>query len=238
MDKPLAQAFEETWPAMEYADAGGFRVGRGLGAGGRVSSAHAFGDWEPADIDAATAIHLAWRQRPLFRALDSEIALREALEDRGFRPENPTSIMEIEAKALTDKTIPRVMTFAIWPPLAIQREIWAAGNITPARQTVMDRVATPKTSILGRIEDRAAGAAFVAIHQGVALLHALEILPDWRRKGLAGWMMRQAAFWAVENGAERLALAVSKPNTNAVALYEGLGFREVAGYRYYAKEAD
>ena len=43
MDAALAEAFEISWPASEYADAGGFRVGRGLGAGGRVSSARAVG---------------------------------------------------------------------------------------------------------------------------------------------------------------------------------------------------
>lgn len=235
MDRALSEAFERTWPAAEYRDAGGFRVGRGLGAGGRVGSARAVGDWRAADIDVAAALHEGWDQRALFRAQDDDSRLIAALEAQGFRRENPTAVMETAIAALTDRPVPPVTAFAIWPPLAIQREIWAAGNIGPARQAVMERVEANRAAILGRIEDRAAGAGFVAAYGGVALLHGLEILPDWRRKGLAGWMVRQAAFWAAEAGADRLALAVSRANEGAVAFYRSLGFREAAGYAYYAR---
>lgn len=235
MDVALAEAFEATWPAAEYADSGGFRVGHGAGAGGRVSSARAAGVWRPEDIPAAIAQHEEWQQRPLFRVLDDDAALIEALAGHGFRRENPTLIMELETQALTDREIPRVTAFPIWPPLAIQREIWASGNIGPARQQVMTRVPAPLTSILGRIEDRAAGAAFVAAHSGVAMVHCVEVLPALRRKGLAGWMIRSAAIWAAEQGAERIGLAVSRANGGAVALYREMGFREVAGYSYYAR---
>lgn len=238
MDTALAEAFEATWPAAEYADAGGFRVGRGMGAGGRVSSARRVGDWTHDDIKAAIHQHVQWRQPPLFRAYDDDRALTGALAEHGYCRENPTAIMALETSALIDREIPPVTAFAIWPPLAIQREIWASGNINPARQKVMMAVATPRSSILGRIADRAAGTAFVAVHRGVAMVHCVEILPDFRRRGLAGWMMRCAAFWAAEQEADRIGLAVSRANTGAVALYRQLGFQEVAGYSYYARPAD
>lgn len=235
MDDALAQAFEVTWPAVEYADVGGFRVGRGLGAGGRVSSARAIGDWTDDDIEAAVAVHEKWGQRPLFRALDSDLPLIAALEKRGFTREIPTAIMEIETDKLTAHDLPPVTAFEIWPPLAIQRDIWAAGNIGPERQAVMERVAMPRTSILGRVNDRAAGALFVAAHKGVAMVHAVEVLPEWRRKKLAMRMMVLAAHWAAENGIDRVGLAVSRANQPAAALYRNLQFREVAGYGYYAQ---
>lgn len=235
MDSALAQAFELTWPAAEYADAGGFRVGRGMGAGGRVSSARAAGDWTEDDIDAAVAVHESWDQRPLFRVPDSDTHLIAALNGKGFALENPTAIMEIESAALTGCDLPPVTAFEIWPPLAIQRDIWSAGNIGPARQAVMGRVPTPRTSILGRVEDRAAGALFVAICQGVAMVHCVEVLSPWRRRKLAVWMMQRAGIWASENGAGRVGLAVSRPNLPATALYRHLGFHEVAGYGYYAR---
>ena len=235
MDAALARAFEETWPAAEYADAGGFRVGRGLGAGGRVSSARAVGAWVSNDIAAAEAIHRGWGQQPMFRVLDSDTDLVAALTAAGYRRDTPTAIMEALVSALTDRPIPPLTTFAIWPPLAIQRDIWAAGNITPSRQAVMDRVAAPKTAILGRIDDRAAGAAFAAVCDAVAMVHAVEVLPAFRRRGLAGWMMRQVALWAAEQGAARIGLAVSRANTGARATYDRLGFAEIAGYAYYAK---
>ncbi len=236
MDAALAQAFEDTWPAAEYTDAGGFRVGRGLGAGGRVSSARAVGRWTKADIPAVEAIHRRWQQQPMFRVPDTDDGLAGALQDAVYRRETPTAIMQAPVTALTGQPIPYLTTFAIWPPLAIQRDIWNAGSINPARQAVMDRVAVPKTAILGRIDDRAAGVAFAAVAGDVVMVHAVEVLPAFRRRGLAGWLMRQAAVWGQEQGATRVGLAVSRANTGARATYDRLGFAEVAGYAYFARD--
>lgn len=235
MDAALAHAFEATWPAAEYQDAGGFQVGRGFGAGGRVSSARAVGTWVPGDIARAERVHCGWGQRPMFRVLDGDADLTAALVGAGYQQETPTAIMSAPAVALTGRAIPPVTTFAIWPPLAIQRDLWRAGNINDARQAVMVQADVPKAAILGRTDDRAAGAAFVAVSDGIAMVHAVEVLPEFRRRGLAGWMMRQAAFWAVDQGASRIALAVSRANTGARATYDSMGFEEVAGYGYFAK---
>lgn len=235
MDSAFAEAFETTWPAAEYADAGGFRLGRGLGAGGRVSSARVTGPWTADDIVSVEQISQSWDQPPMFRVADGDDRLAAVLGQAGYRIEKPTLIMSAALDRLTDRDIPPVTAFAVWPPLAIQREIWTAGNIGPARQAVMDHVTLPKTAILGRTNDRAAGAAFVAIGNQVAMIHAVEVLAEWRRRGLAGWMIREAAFWARDNGATRMGLAVTRGNTGAIAAYRGLGFQEVAGYSYYSR---
>lgn len=236
-DAALSRAFEATWPAADYAQAGGFTVGRGLGAGGRVSSARVTGAWSDADIDAAIATHRMWDQSPIFRVMDDDAALIAALTARGFQRATPTAILTAETDSLTDRDLPPVTAFAVWPPMAIQRDIWTASGIGPARQQVMDRAPQPKTALLGRIEDRAAGAGFVAVSDGIAMLHALEILPDWRRLGLAEWLVRKAAFWAAEQGASRLALAVARHNAPALTLYRKLGFTEAAGYSYWQATA-
>lgn len=235
IDADLADAFERTWPAAGHVDLGGFRVGRGEGAGGRVSSARVIGVWTPADIEAASAQHLRWGQRPLFRAADEDKALIAALEAAGFRRETPTAIMAAPVGVLTDQPLPPVTAFALWPPMAIQREIWSAGNVTAARQAVMERAEGVKTAILGRMQDRAVGAAFVAVLGPVAMVHAVEVDPALRRRGMAGWMMRQAAIWAEAQGAARIGLAVSRANVAARALYDRLGFAEAGGYAYYAR---
>lgn len=235
MDSAFAEAFETTWPAAEYADTGGFRVGRGLGAGGRVSSARVIGPWTADDIAAVEDISRNWDQPPMFRVLDEDAPLAAALQQAGYRSEKPTVNMSAPLDGLTDIPIPPVTTFSVWPPLAIQREIWVAGNIGPARQAVMDHADLPKTSILGRTNDRAAGTGFVAIANQVAMIHAVEVRAEWRRRGLAGWMIREAAFWARDNGATRMGLAVTRANTGAIAAYRGLGFQEVAAYSYYTR---
>lgn len=234
-DTGLRAAFQATWPAAEYADAGGFRVGCGLGGGGRVSCAMATGPWTEADLHEAVGLHQRWGQRPMFLVFDDDALLIAALKARAFVRESPTVVMEIPVAALTDSPVPMLSAFTIWPPLAIQREIWSAGGIGPARQAVMERVSDPHISIMGRVEDRVAGTAFAAVHGPVAMVHAIETDPILRRRGVAGRMMRQAAFWAADRGAERLALAVTRANVNALALYERMGFQEVAGYTYYAR---
>lgn len=236
-DPGLADAFEATWPAPETALCGGFRVGRGLGAGGRVSSAVAVGPWSGGDLDAACARHAAWGQPALFRAWDDEAELIAALSARGLVAQVPTLVMAAPVEALTDRPVPPVTAFAIWPPLAIQRQIWAAGSITPARQAVMEAVPAPKAALLGRIRDRAAGAGFVALHGAVAMVHAVEVLEAHRRQGLAGWMMRHAAHWARAEGATRIGLAVSRANTAARAAYAGLGLEVAGSYAYYGPPA-
>jgi GNAT superfamily N-acetyltransferase len=235
-DADIARAFEATWPAAETVRCGGFLVGRGLGAGGRVSSAIADGAWGRDDIDAACAQHRAWGQRPLFRAWDDESDLVDGLTADGFVVENPTLVMSAPVAALTDQPLPPVTAFTLWPPMAIQRQIWAAGSITLSRQAVMDRVPSSKTAILGRIQDRAAGSAFVAVSGPVAMVHGVEVLAAFRRQGLAGWMMRQAAFWAAEQGAPRIGLAVSRANKVAQATYAHLGFSVTGSYAYYGRD--
>lgn len=232
-DAALEDAFETTWPAAQTVRCGGFLVGRGLGAGGRVSSARACGPWTADDLDASEAQHAAWHQPPLFRVWDDDDRLIAALIARGHQPHIPTLVMAGPVAALTDRPLPPVTAFAVWPPLAIQRQIWACGNINPARQAVMERVPQPKAALLGRIHDRAAGAGFVALQGRIAMIHAVEVLPGFRRQGLARWMMRQAAFWAQDLGATRMGLAVSRANTAAQATYASLGFTVAGSYAYY-----
>ena len=57
----------------------------------------------------------------------------------------------------------------------------------------MERVAPPRAALLGRLHDRAAGAAFVAADGPVAMIHAIEVAPAFPRPGLAGWLSRVAA---------------------------------------------
>lgn len=235
-DPTLAKVFETSWPAAETRDSGAFRSGRGLGAGGRVSSTVALRpDWDTVDLPAVEAVHRAWGQRPMFRVPQQDERLRDALAARGYAAETPTAIMQADCAALLAEPVPEMTCFTIWPPLAIQCDLWAAGSINPARQAVMPRVLPPHTSVLGRLDDRAAGAAFVVADGPVAMIHAIEVAPQFRRRGLAGWMIRAAAAWATEQGAARLGLAVSRANAGARAAYDSLGFHEAGSYSYWAR---
>ncbi|MDO5621170.1 MAG: GNAT family N-acetyltransferase [Paracoccus sp. (in: a-proteobacteria)] len=237
MDAALAAAFDATWPAAEYARIGGFRLGRALGGGRRVGSAVASGPWDGDQVQAVMAQAQAWDQPALFRVDDEDEPLRDALLDRGLVQIEPSLILTVPVAALTDLPVPPITAFPVWPMLAIQRDLFAESGIGPGRLAVMDRTPAPKAALLGRTDDRAAGVGFAAIHGDTAMLHALNVLPAWREKGLAAWMVREAAFWAADQGAASLAVAVTRNNATARRLYHRLGFQPVAGYVYLGKPA-
>ncbi|KIC14261.1 GNAT family N-acetyltransferase [Leisingera sp. ANG-Vp] len=223
---------EATWPSAAARELGPVTLREGQGGGSRVSAATVNGVASDAEIAAAEEAMQAMGQDCLFMIRDGETALDAQLEARGYAVKDPVNLWTCPAKRLTNIPVPRVTAFCIWEPLAIQREIWVQGGIGPERLAVMGRVQGAKTGLLGRHKDKPAGAGFVAIHDGVAMMHALEILPHQRRCGMGAWMMRQAAFWAVENGASELAVLCTKRNEGANGLYASLGMDCVGEYHY------
>lgn len=224
-------AIAATWPPVAEHAVGPVTVRAGQGGGGRVSAASVAGSVDAAGIAAAESAMRALGQVPLFRVLPEETALDAALSARGYTMSDEVLVLAAPVAALA-RPRPPVTTFEAWPPLAVEVEIWEAAGIGPARRAVMERVAGPKTTILGRIEDRPAGVAFVATDGDVAMLHAMVVAPRFRRKGVAGHMVAAAADWAGRQGALSLGLAVTRANPGALALYSSLGLRQVAEYRY------
>lgn len=233
MDAALLEAFEATWLPAETARYGGLLVARGCGGGGRLSSIRAVGAWDDADLDAALARQAAWGEPGLIRVFDGDDKLADAARARAMIRGKPTVILRAELADLASAAIPDLSSFATWPPLAIQREIWLAHGVTDARQVAMTRMQGPRVAMLGRIGDRSAGAGFCAVSGPVAGLHALIVRPELRGHGLGEWMLRNAANWAMGQGASCMILAVQRQNASALRLYERTGFREIDGYAYY-----
>lgn len=227
--REIHELTEATWPPARAWQQDGWTLRDGAGGGKRVSAATRA---EPdADIAAAEAAMRAMGQAPLFMLREGEDDLDADLEARGYALVDPVNMYACPVAQLTDMAIPRVTAFAIWEPLAIMKEIWEQGGIGPARLAVMARAAH-KTAIFGRWNERPGGVAFAAIHGQMCMVHAVEILPRQRRNGLAAWMMRKAAFWAEEQGAQTMSVLCTKANTGANALYSSLGMAVVGEYHY------
>jgi GNAT superfamily N-acetyltransferase len=227
----LFEAIEATWPAAEVIPEGVWLLRDGKGGGKRVSAATAMGPVSDADIAEAEAAMARLGQRPLFRVREGEAALDALLAARGYGVLDPTDVLVLPVARLTDVKVPPVTTFTIWEPLAIMRDIWAQGGIGPARIEVMAR-ATCKTGILARWNEKPAGVGFVAVQGNVAMVHAVEVLPQQRRQGVAGWIMRAAAFWAQAQGAQTLVVLCTQANGGAQRLYSALGFVRAGHYHY------
>ena len=109
-------------------------------------------------------------------------------------------------------------------PIALSGSIATGGAVAAAQAMGAD---------LGYI-----GSAFIACHENAAMLHALEIASAFRRQGLARIMMRHAAKWAQDAGAEQLFLLVTRANVAANYLYTSLSFQPVGHYHYRIKSSE
>jgi N-acetylglutamate synthase len=232
----LLAAMEATWPPAARAEIGRWTIREGRGGGKRVSAATARGPVGDDDITEAEGGMRALGQAPLVMIRSGEEALDALLAARGYAVVDPTDAFAAPFAALDLPAPPRLAAIPAWPPLAIQRELWAEAGIGPARLAVMERASIPRTSLLARADDRAAGTAFVALQDGMAMVHALEIHPRFRRRGLGRQMMAGAVQWARAQGARDLGLVVTKANAAAQALYASLGLTRVGQYHYRMKE--
>ena len=221
-----------TWPAFSCTRVGPWALRDGRGGGKRTSAATAEGAAVPGDLPAAEAAMRALGEVPRFMIRGGDKALDALLEAAGYTIIDPVN-MYVAALDELDMAPPApTASFHVWEPLAIQREIWAGGGIGPDRIAVMMRAAGPKTALLGRDAGHAAATGFAAIHAGIAMVHALDVLPDHRRRGTGRNLMAEAAIWARGQGARHLAVICTAGNTGANALYTGMGMTMIGRYHY------
>ncbi|MBV7408395.1 GNAT family N-acetyltransferase [Maritimibacter sp. DP1N21-5] len=233
----LIDAVLATWPAASVQHVGAWTIREGQNGGSRVSSATE--DWPVTEVDlpAAEAAMRSFGQVPQIMVRDHEDKLDHLLETHGYAIKDPTNLYVIEAKLLAgDGKLPMGGGFAMWPPLGLIRDIFADGQIDAARQAVMERCPHPKTAMIERAGDYPGGAAFVAIDGDIAMVHALHVLPDARRKGVARRLLKRAAIWGLDHGAQMVGLAVTKGNHAANPLYASLGMSLRGQYHYRIKE--
>lgn len=232
--KTLFEAIDATWPAQSYIERGNWLIREGAGGGNRVSAATVRSDAVASDLSDLEAGQAALGQTALVMVRGGDEALDSMLEGAGYRLKDPVELRLGPTATLATQTVP----LAAVPSaqcLGVQDEIWDAGGIGPARRAIMERVDGPKTWLLGRDSNRPCGTAFVAIHEGVAMVHALEVAEFARRRGVAANMMRGAAKWAQDNGAEWISALVTAANAPARALYTSLGMQAVENYHYREK---
>lgn len=238
MSAPAPAAFlaaiDATWPAVETRACGPFRLRRGAGGGKRVSAATRESEADPgtADILAAEAAMRAMGQPPLFMLRPGDAALDAMLAARGYAKVDPVTVYAAPVARIATHAPQGMTAFAIAEPLAIMREIWAAGGVGPERLAVMARVRGPNCYLLARHKDRPAGVAFAAIAGEIAMLHALEVSAPFRREGAARNILGRAAEWAQDADATWFSTLTTGENMPAQSLFAGVGMEPVAYYHY------
>ncbi|MEO0371581.1 MAG: GNAT family N-acetyltransferase, partial [Pseudomonadota bacterium] len=204
----------------------------GQGGGKRVSAATLDLGSAETDVSVAEEAMRAAGQDPLFMVQVGQDALDAHLAAKGYEVIDPVNLYYGPLADLGEAPAPRARVFTIWPPLEIQKDIWAQGGIGPARVDVMHRATGDKTAIFGRFDNSPAGTAFVAICNGIAMVHAVEVLEDHRKLGVGRMMTEHAARWARAAGATHMAVLCTKANDGANALYASMGLQVVGEYHY------
>ncbi|MEO0682153.1 MAG: GNAT family N-acetyltransferase [Pseudomonadota bacterium] len=228
----LAEAMARTWPpaAVDDASAPGWRLREGRGGGKRVSAATSLGALDPAPL---AAILRARGETPMVQVVASETELDQRLADAGWVEVDATILYVAPAEAMAALSLPKGVRFATGTArLALLAEIWEAEGIGAARQAVMERCAAPKAILMGRTDDVAAGAAFVAAHGRLAMLHAVAVRPEHRRRGVGRALLAGAGRFGLDQGAPWVGLAVAEANETARALYDAAGMTRAARYLY------
>jgi len=197
-----------------------------------VSAATAIGKPDISDIQFAENTLVEWNQDKLFMIKAGETGLDVALKKRGYYIVDPTNIWSISSKVLTMQQIPPVTAFSIFPPLAIQRELWIANGINASRIEIMDRVKTPKTTIFGRINAKPAASAFVAVANKMAMVHALIVDHKCQRQGMGKFVMQKVGDWADQLGSKSVVVLCTKKNQSANNFYKSLGMGVIGEYHY------
>ena len=231
----LFEALEATWAPHAVHPVGDFRLREGRGGGQRVSSATLAHAATKPDLRSVEATALAMKnlgQTPLFQITPDDDDLDHMLRNLGYTISDPTVIFTAPAKEIAAQRLPGLSVIEGALALELMAELWASGGIGPDRLAVMDRVRAPKAYLLLRHDNQGAGCAFVAAHNGIAMLHALEVSPTARRHGLGRAATAFAGSFVLEHGADWLALATVRENRPACALYESMGFRITTEYHY------
>ena len=174
----------------------------------------------------------AWDQTPLFQIWPGDEALDAELAGRGYEVVDPVSIYAGPVAPLVDERSEVARILRLSAPIALAEDVWRDGGIGAARLAVMARARGHKAYMMARLGDRPAAVGFAAMAGGIAMVHAIETIPAQRRRGAGRMIVKAAARFARDQGGGTLALAVTRANVAANALYQSLGMTVVSSYHY------
>ncbi|MCB1508208.1 MAG: GNAT family N-acetyltransferase [Hyphomicrobiaceae bacterium] len=249
--RQVEEAFLATWPALDQKTLGSWRLGAAEGVTGRSNSVTVLGDDDldgkalSERLDAVEAFYAA-------RALASVVrvtaltppALIDALRARGYRPEDASRVLVGTLPA--DRIRLEEARAKGW---VIEDEagepFFSAADGTGSRtsghrrvlEALLAKVGGAKAFISRHDEKGPLAGAYVAVHGAMLTLYNVATAERARRTGLASQMMRIAAGFGADAGADTLFLFVAAGNDPALTLYRRFGASQVYTYAYWRKEA-
>jgi N-acetylglutamate synthase len=248
--RELCWRVEETclnaWPALRQAHYGGWMLRFSGGLTRRANSANALSgsrDDGDAFFVEVEALYRHQRQPAIYR-LTSLIgdATDRRLDARGYGKEGPSLVLYREFGPSPEAFDPAVRLLARpspgWFAAMAALQSYGARNAALYRR-IVGAVPVPAAyaMLVESDHDQPAALAYGAIHRRILCYVSVVTDPDRRRRGHARRIIASLAAWAADEGARAACLEVEAANAPALALYEGLGFREVYRYHYRRQPA-
>ncbi len=208
LDRLAARAF----PAAEQERAGGWLLRADTADPlRRLNSALPLGP--PMDLDVVEDWYRSRGLRPRVMVTpEADLdALDAALADRGYEVEVPADILVGD------------------PFEVLDRLAGAAHQVVPTELIAPPAALRSGEEIVQLGAAEGAGRATVVLQDGWSLLLALEVAPEFRRRGIASALVRA---WARVADGRGLYLQVRQDNAPGHALYEAAGFTRSHAYHY------
>ncbi len=249
----ISRVLQHGWPGLERARLGGWIVMASGGFTSRANCCLPVGDPGVPTDEALDVVEEFFAVRGLPAKVqvsspapgsgrdDPSPGLAALLEARGYVPDLPTLVMLRELTADDSTPAPK----AVGP----QRLRWAdqpdenwlglyryRGDALPddARQVLM----AAREQRFATVHDpggRAIACARLALHDGWAGVTAMQVEQQYRRQGLARWLLQGLLARAAQEQARQAYLQVSSDNHPAIDLYESMGFETHYTYRYWTR---
>jgi ribosomal protein S18 acetylase RimI-like enzyme len=87
---------------------------------------------------------------------------------------------------------------------------------------------------LAELDGRPIGTIRVSVYEGTVYLTAFGVLPELQGQGFGRQILTRTVRRLAAEGRSPIRIEVETGNRNALGLYRSCGFREIAGYAYYA----
>jgi GNAT superfamily N-acetyltransferase len=224
----LEEAAALGWPAPETERLGAWILRAGEGWTRRANSALVLGD--PGVPDALERVEAWYAERGLPAWLAVPLPAMAAVDHAAARA---GWVSPLEVEVLTAPLRPGQLD----PELALEdtpspewAAVYAARTVPPIGYRILT---APETVTFGSlVED----GTTVAIGRGVVTngwlgIAAMEVRPEYRRRGLARRVLDGLLAWGAAQGAARAYIQAEATNTAALALYKGHGFQAHHLYR-------
>jgi len=231
------------WPAERVVDVDGWQLRLTHGMTRRANSVWPVGARGQLAVEQRVdTLERLYRSEGLparvqITAVAEPADLDAQLAARGYEVETPVAIQVAPVASLAAQGAPPGLALEVlerpdarWLAISADRGRFAA--MRPRYEALLGRIGERARFALASRDGEPVAVGLGVVEGGWLGVFSMLTLPESRRAGCGRAILMALARSGAAAGAERAYLQVERDNAAALALYAGLGFRELYGYHY------